>query len=216
MTGAARQLARVDIGPISATDALHDVPKDRWPELMRARRRFAEVNIERDCRFLLEFCLDCDVMFEVLGFADPRSMIVDGLGLREAELAVITEWLRWNPQDEALPLETAKVMALRSHGGDRRSEDQADNISLKSEHGTGRDYTIARLRRDRPDLAERVEAGELSAHAAAIEAGFRHRRTPFEIITRLITKLDAAERARLVEILEEAETEGQRLKETFT
>jgi len=29
--------------------------------------------------------------------------------------------------------------------------------------------------RDRPDLAEKVRAGDLSAHAAAIEAGFRSR-----------------------------------------
>jgi hypothetical protein len=32
---------------------------------------------------------------------------------------------------------------------------------------------MRRLLRDRPDLAERVEANELSVHAAAIEAGFR-------------------------------------------
>jgi hypothetical protein len=32
---------------------------------------------------------------------------------------------------------------------------------------------ISRLKRDRPDLAEKVAAGELSANAAAIEAGFR-------------------------------------------
>ena len=34
-------------------------------------------------------------------------------------------------------------------------------------------HHLARLRRDRPDLAERVIAGDLSASAAAIEAGFR-------------------------------------------
>ena len=35
--------------------------------------------------------------------------------------------------------------------------------------------TIARLKRDRPDLAGQVIAGELSANAAAIQAGFRVR-----------------------------------------
>jgi len=34
---------------------------------------------------------------------------------------------------------------------------------------------LARLKRDRPDLAVRVISGELSANAAAIEAGFRSR-----------------------------------------
>lgn len=43
--------------------------------------------------------------------------------------------------------------------------------------GRGRDYQVARLRRDRPDLADRVDSGEMSANRAAIEAGFRHERT---------------------------------------
>src|SRR5690242_10037898 len=36
-------------------------------------------------------------------------------------------------------------------------------------------YVLARLDRDRPDLAERVRARELSANAAAVEAGGRKR-----------------------------------------
>jgi hypothetical protein len=68
--------------------------------------------------------------------------------------------------------------ALRTHGGDRKSEavkntddNQVDNINL-NKGGASSDYTLARLDRDRPELAERVRAGELSANAAAIEAGF--------------------------------------------
>jgi hypothetical protein len=41
--------------------------------------------------------------------------------------------------------------------------------------GRGSTYALKRLKRDRPDLFQRVVAGELSAHAAAIEAGFRRR-----------------------------------------
>ena len=37
----------------------------------------------------------------------------------------------------------------------------------------GRAYYLARLRRVRPDLAARVDAGELSAYRAAVEAGLR-------------------------------------------
>lgn len=81
---------------------------------------------------------------------------------------------------------------LGKHGGDRRSAeartDQGDNITLK-ERGTSRDYIIARLERDRPDLAEKVIAGEMSARAAAIEAGFQKRSTPFEKILKLLDKL---------------------------
>jgi len=61
------------------------------------------------------------------------------------------------------------------------------NAAGKAEHNSGNarieslgkrndsDYVLARLHRDRPDLEARVLAKELSANAAAIEAGFRER-----------------------------------------
>lgn len=66
-----------------------------------------------------------------------------------------------------------ETRALRPHGGDRKSEEfrnQGSNTTLK---GRGAGYQTRRLERDRPDLAARVKAGDLSANAAAIEAGFR-------------------------------------------
>jgi hypothetical protein len=47
-----------------------------------------------------------------------------------------------------------------------------DNISIKPEHGTSRAYTLDRLKRERPDLFDKVAAGDMSANAAAIEARF--------------------------------------------
>ena len=41
-------------------------------------------------------------------------------------------------------------------------------------------YIHKRLKRDRPDLLERVVSGELSANAAAVEAGFRKRPSAFD------------------------------------
>ena len=46
------------------------------------------------------------------------------------------------------------------------------------QRGNSRAYTLARLTRDHPDLAIRVHAGELSAHAAAIAAGWRRKQAP--------------------------------------
>jgi hypothetical protein len=54
-----------------------------------------------------------------------------------------------------------------------RGKDRNDSIISIAVQGTDKDYTIRRLKRDRPDLAEKVINGELSANAAAIEAGFR-------------------------------------------
>jgi hypothetical protein len=40
--------------------------------------------------------------------------------------------------------------------------------------GNSRAAALRRLRKDRPDLHARILAGEISAHAAMVEAGFRH------------------------------------------
>lgn len=54
-------------------------------------------------------------------------------------------------------------MKLGKHGGDRRSTEarkQAAISGLKLHHGTDKASTVARLRRDNPELAEQVIAGE--------------------------------------------------------
>jgi hypothetical protein len=76
-----------------------------------------------------------------------------------------------------------------NHGGKRNPEgknqhsegDKFDNIKLDQNEGeeknastgTSKSYTLQRLERDAPELYEKVVADEMSANAAAIEAGFR-------------------------------------------
>jgi hypothetical protein len=71
------------------------------------------------------------------------------------------------------------------HGGDRRSEafkcdTPKRDIKLDQPHqpptGTSAAAAHRRLREQRPDLHARVLAGEATAHAAMIEAGFRKKR----------------------------------------
>jgi len=58
--------------------------------------------------------------------------------------------------------------------GPGRGNKTPDNISrFNEQYGTSATHTLRRLKRDEPELAERVINGELSAHAAAIQAGFR-------------------------------------------
>jgi hypothetical protein len=101
---------------------------------------------------------------------------------------------------EKLISEDAKALALfrkyttAQHGGDRKSK--ADNVSLAPKRGTSRAYTLDRLRDERADLFARVQAGELSAHAAAIEAGWRKRATPLDQVRTLWRKLSAHERTK--------------------
>jgi hypothetical protein len=61
-------------------------------------------------------------------------------------------------------------------GGKRVKGERVSDRKLKG--GTNRTYLIARLERDRPDLAAQVEAREMSAFAVAVELGWvRRRRT---------------------------------------
>ena len=84
--------------------------------------------------------------------------------------------LRKLDREQAVAFDEAVILGKR--GGDRRSEkakkDQGNNITLIT-RGTSPSYTLARLKRDAPELAKRVASGELSANAAAIQAGFRER-----------------------------------------
>ena len=62
----------------------------------------------------------------------------------------------------------------------KHKQPDGDNITIKPERGTSREYTASRLMKQRPDLFEKVKAGELSANKAAIEAGFRKVKTPYD------------------------------------
>lgn len=75
--------------------------------------------------------------------------------------------------DEALRL--LREVVTGSHGGDRRSEEATNDNNVTNGRVTGnsKDYTLDRLAREDAELYEKVVADEMSANAAAIEAGFR-------------------------------------------
>ena len=77
--------------------------------------------------------------------------------------------------------------------GPKPSGEMFGSTKQLSEEANAKPYILRRLARERPDLLERYERGELSANAAAIEAGFRKRPTPFEIVKAQIPKLSDAE-----------------------
>jgi hypothetical protein len=75
----------------------------------------------------------------------------------------------------------AREIVLRDKPGRPRNDERnAGNHQhySRAEHNTVR-HIEDRLRREDPDLAERVERGELTAHAAAVEKGWRKPRTPY-------------------------------------
>jgi hypothetical protein len=82
--------------------------------------------------------------------------------------------------------------ALAEHGEIGRGRDRDDNV-ISNQQGNSSAYLAAKLRRDHPEIADRMMRGEFrSVRAAAIAAGIVRRTTTLEQIRKLIRKLDSA------------------------
>jgi hypothetical protein len=177
-----------------------EVPREKWAELLLARRDFCQQVVPQDCRQLLFFIQD-GAANDWLGLGGREQYIRDGLKLEPKMVEWALEGLTATRPDVAVKFDDAVTLGLRVNGGDRKSvtfqeaqqlmqhggdrKNQSDNITLK--RGTQSAYIRARLERDAADtehpekqtiavrLLPRVQSGEISAHAAAIEAGFRQR-----------------------------------------
>jgi hypothetical protein len=88
---------------------------------------------------------------------------------------------------------TARRMEEASVGpgqGYRTDIRPLDNVK-KSDGGNSADYLAARVKRDRPDIAVRVEAGEFrSMRAAALEAGIVKPACPLKAAKKAVEKMD--------------------------
>ena len=118
-------------------------------------------------------------MREGLGIESPALLdgILSNLGtIGHQALAKVSEkiddWgerVRETREDNTLSLGRPPILGFNQHS------EGYDNVIPSSQQGNGKDYTLRRLMRDHPELLERVKSGELSANAAAIEAGFREK-----------------------------------------
>lgn len=171
----------IDSGPVEASQRFSDVKKTQWRALTRKKRDFLAVQLSYDCRCLVEFCAEAELVWHELGYESAADMIRNGYELDAEEIEVAVAWLKHNDPEievslpEVSAAARAEQLGVPKHGGNRKSEEfQGDNVTLKR-RGNDPTYTCRRLLRDHPDLFERVKSGELSANAAAVEAGFRKR-----------------------------------------
>ena len=146
------------------------LPRERWRDLVSTRKTYCKSQFRTDCRALLFFIEDA-AKNNWLGYASREQYIRDGLGLDLELVPWAIQGLKRIDPDRSVGFDEAVV--LGQHGG-KRQKGQGNNVTL-TQRGNAPDYTLARLHRDHPALAERVKEGELSANAAAIEAGFRKR-----------------------------------------
>jgi hypothetical protein len=110
------------------------------------------------------------------------------------------EGLRTLDPDAPQPFETAveagKLMTRSEAGKLGGRGNKAGGHAHELSRGKGmREYTLARLRRDDPELAARVERGELSANAAAVQKGWRKPPDPYRQLDKVGTAITPEQRA---------------------
>lgn len=121
--------------------------------------------------------------FEDFVIAEP----VAGLGADLAKLEAIC-------QDDADALVMLRKALVKPVGFNQHTKG-GDNVTpLNDGRGNSRSYTLARLQQHRPDLYEMVKAKQLTANAAAKEAGFRKQPDPYRQMCRLWERLCPQER----------------------
>jgi len=91
-------------------------------------------------------------------------------------------------------VKTGDVIAQVAEARDTKDKQQGkrndllpDNVR-KSSGGNDTTYALRRLARDKPELLDKIEAGELSVNAAAIQAGIRKKPTPEDQCLRAFRK----------------------------
>lgn len=143
--------------------------------------------------------------WEQEGFATFRAYVEAeepyGLGMTEERLLDAARLASVEPLARSLLDE--EVPRAQEHGGNQHSGVRGTNSSLPSSDIRAR--TVARLKRDDPELAERVIRGEVTPNAAAHEKGWRKPRivlsNPDRIAKSLRRHLPRESLLRLIELL---------------
>jgi hypothetical protein len=97
-----------------------------------------------------------------------------------------------------------EVLALKPNGTNQFTStgfDKNENIKPSNDGGTSATYRIAKLKRDAPEIAERLASGEFpNVREAERAAGMPvpNKLTALEKIQRAFTRLDAGDQARFV------------------
>ena len=190
---------RIDTGPVSVSDRAANVPRSKWWKLIDERRNFCRLRLPSDCRELLRFVDEAESLrmweHEKLQAADLQEFIRKHLDLDPVMVHWAITGLRSLKPNEPIRLSVAvQEGKLRAGPGRPPKDNDGDYRHLRERRGTV-EYTLARLRRDDPDMAARVEPGELSANAAAVAKGWRKPPDILQQLKRLWDKATPDERA---------------------
>lgn len=125
-----------------------------------------------------------------------------GLGVTRDRVVKWCERFSWATTSQAVANDP-EVKPLEEH----KRPDKGYDITFSTQdgkRGTAAEYLVRRLKRDHPDLAEKLARGEFkSARAAAIAAGIVKPPPPLEVARKAFLKLDHEDRTRFVAWIDE-------------
>ncbi len=114
-------------------------------------------------------------------YGNPEEYFVAITGHSWDALSIlIVEYGSDEDRDLLVDMGKAIKQAMPMLNPEETNQHSVDYNIISNIQGTDATYTLRRLKRDHPKLADRVIDGELSANAAAIEAGFRKRKIQIE------------------------------------
>ena len=130
----------------------------------------------------------------------PGKGVVTMQSLRElVTTAPITGWGEDPAKIEAVIRDDAEVLAMWREAMKQKQGQRTDIVDIVNEvkpsKGNSRAYTVSRLQRESPELFAKVAAGQISANAAAIKAGFRKRKSPLDQLLHWWARCGEQERA---------------------
>lgn len=207
-------MVKIDSGPLEATDKFEQVPKDKWFFLMLAKRDFLARRVAYDCRCLVEFCEEAELVYADCGFNSAAEMIQHGYELDPVEIELAVAWLKHNQPKQEIALESVtktadKIRELRDVHPNWTQQQIADEVGCsqqyvakvvttnKSESDNLVVSPTLQSRTDKADfrklpaeLQQKVAAKEVSLNAAAIAAGIRKKPTAAEIVVKTFAKVE--------------------------
>ena len=202
---------RVLTGPPLDTP-IHEINDTRTAQI-HAGMRMADIfhALHADCRKLPELLDECE-RAGWMGYAGRNEFIHGELKWPPARVDLALAGLDAFDLTKPVTLDAAVGAAERMREavpgpgqGYRSDLEPLDNIK-KSEGGTGAAYLAARIKRDRPDIAEAVERGEYrSMRAAAIDAGIVKPPCPVRAAQNAVRKMSDDQLAKFVAWMEGVE-----------
>lgn len=191
-------MVTIDSGSVEATYKFDNTPRAKWHLLLIAKKSFLKTRLNHDCRCLIEFCEEAELVYADLGFASAEEMIRHGYELDPSQVSLAVAWLKANSDaapvgmaDLSKKIAEAKERPLADVGDiGRGRSNRVDNVNSNAKGGNETEYTLRRLARDAPAMLDKIESGELSVNAAAIAAGIRKKPSQAEIAVKAFRKAE--------------------------